>query len=42
MAWLKPRHPRPVDVEVEQPLGETEAGKDVQLQRAVGVLLKGN
>ncbi len=33
-------HPRPVDVEVEQPLGETEAGDDLQLQRAVEVLLK--
>ena len=33
-------HPRPVDVEVEQPLGETEAGTDAQLQRAVDLLLK--
>ena len=33
-------HPRPVDVEVEQPLGETEAGKDAQLERAVATLLK--
>ncbi len=33
-------HPRPVDVEVEQPLGETEADRDIQLQRAVELLLK--
>ena len=33
-------HPRPVDVEVEQPLGETEADTDAQLQRAVDLLLK--
>ena len=32
-------HPRPVDVEVEQPLGETELNTDLQLQRAVETLL---
>jgi C-terminal processing protease CtpA/Prc len=32
-------HPRPVDVEVERPLGETETGRDVQLDTAVKVLL---
>ena len=32
-------HPRPVDVEVERPLGETEAGSDAQLERAVKELL---
>ncbi|MGD0443710.1 MAG: S41 family peptidase [Edaphobacter sp.] len=32
-------HPRPVDVEVERPLGETETGTDVQLERAVKELL---
>ncbi len=32
-------HPRPVDVEVLRGLGETETGEDVQLQRAVDVLL---
>jgi Tol biopolymer transport system component/C-terminal processing protease CtpA/Prc len=33
-------HPRPVDVEVERPLGETETGHDVQLETAVRELLK--
>jgi tricorn protease len=32
-------HPRPVDVEVTRPLGETEAGADAQLERAVKELL---
>jgi tricorn protease len=32
-------HPRPVDVEVERPLGETESGQDIQLERAVQTLL---
>jgi tricorn protease len=32
-------HPRPVDVEVERPLGETESGQDAQLEKAVQVLL---
>ncbi len=32
-------HPRPVDVEVERPLGETLAGTDAQLDRAVRELL---
>jgi tricorn protease len=32
-------HPRPVDVEVERPLGETAAGSDAQLERAVKELL---
>lgn len=32
-------HPRRVDVEVEQPLGETETGKDAQLERAVTTLM---
>jgi tricorn protease len=32
-------HPRPVDVEVERPLGETETGHDAQLEKAVAVLL---
>ncbi|HWZ50417.1 MAG TPA: S41 family peptidase [Granulicella sp.] len=32
-------HPRPVDVEVERPLGETESGHDAQLEKAVEVLL---
>ncbi len=32
-------HPRPVDVEVERPLGETLAGTDAQLDRAVKELL---
>jgi Tol biopolymer transport system component/C-terminal processing protease CtpA/Prc len=33
-------HPRPVDVEVQRPLGETELGTDSQLQKAVEVLLQ--
>jgi tricorn protease len=32
-------HPRPVDVEVARPLGETETGSDAQLERAVKELL---
>jgi tricorn protease len=32
-------NPRPVDVEVERPLGETETGSDAQLERAVKELL---
>jgi C-terminal processing protease CtpA/Prc len=32
-------HPRPVDVEVERPLGETETGSDAQLERAVKELM---
>ena len=32
-------HPRPVDVMVERPLGETETGRDAQLEAAVRVLL---
>ncbi len=32
-------HPRPVDVEVLRQLGDTEKGEDVQLQKAVEVLL---
>ena len=32
-------HPRPVDVEVERPLGETESGQDIQLNKAVDTLL---
>ncbi len=34
-------HPRPVDVTVERPLGESLAGKDAQLEAAVAELLKG-
>ncbi len=34
-------HPRPVDIEVERPLGETETGRDAQLDAAVQVLLGG-
>jgi len=33
-------HPRPVDVMVERPLGESVQGKDAQLEAAVDVLLK--
>jgi tricorn protease len=33
-------HPRPVDVQVDRQLGETEAGTDQQLARAVEVLLQ--
>jgi len=32
-------HPRPVDVAVERPLGETEQGRDAQLEAAVKTLL---
>jgi tricorn protease len=32
-------HPRPVDVEVLRPLGETESGEDAQLKKAVETLL---
>jgi tricorn protease len=32
-------HPRPVDIEVERPLGETGTGSDAQLERAVSELL---
>jgi C-terminal processing protease CtpA/Prc len=32
-------NPRPVDVEVERPLGETETGEDAQLKAAVATLL---
>jgi tricorn protease len=32
-------HPRPVDVEVERPLGESETGQDAQLAAAVRTLL---
>ncbi len=32
-------HPRPVDVDVAQPLGETESGEDAQLKQAVATLL---
>ncbi len=32
-------HPRPVDVEVARPLGETEMGSDAQLERAIKELL---
>lgn len=34
-------HPRPVDVTVERPLGETETGHDAQLEAAVKVLMEG-
>jgi tricorn protease len=34
-------HPRPVDVMVERPLGDTLQGKDTQLDAAVAELLKG-
>jgi tricorn protease len=34
-------HPRPVDVEVRRALGEDEAGKDSQIERAVAELLGG-
>ncbi len=32
-------HPRPVDVAVQRPLGETETGNDAQLATAVQTLL---
>lgn len=34
-------NPRPVDIVVERPLGETVSGKDGQLDAAVAELLKG-
>ena len=34
------RNPRPVDVRVEQPLGDAVAGRDTQLEAAVRVLLE--
>ncbi len=34
-------HPRPVDIMVERPLGESVQGKDAQLEAAVTELLKG-
>jgi hypothetical protein len=33
-------HPRPVDVPVTQPVGESDTGSDVQLDTAVAELLK--
>jgi hypothetical protein len=33
-------HPRPVDVAVTRPVGESYTGKDVQLDAAVAELLK--
>jgi hypothetical protein len=33
-------HPRPVDIEVLQPLGQTESGEDAQLQEAVETLMQ--
>jgi hypothetical protein len=33
-------HPRPVDIEVRRALGEDSAGRDSQLERAVGELAK--
>jgi len=35
------KHPRPVDVEVRRALGEDDAGKDSQIERAVAELLAG-
>ena len=35
-------HPRPVDLEMERPLGETEDGRDAQLERAVQELMEGH
>jgi hypothetical protein len=32
-------NPRPVDIDVERSLGETETGSDAQLERAVKELL---
>jgi hypothetical protein len=32
-------NPRPVDIEVERPAGESYSGRDTQLERAVQVLL---
>ncbi len=34
------RNPRPVDIEVERPAGESYTGRDVQLDRAVETLLE--
>jgi len=34
------RHPRPVDLPVTRPIGETLSGKDSQLDEAVRTLLK--
>ncbi len=34
------RHPRPVDVAIERPLGEAQAGRDSQLEAAVRELLR--
>ena len=34
-------NPRPVDIRVERPLGETLAGRDAQLEAAVQTLLGG-
>jgi hypothetical protein len=34
------RNPRPVDIEVTRPIGETYTGKDSQLDAAVRELLK--
>lgn len=34
------RNPRPVDIELDRPLGEWQAGKDSQLDRAVAELVK--
>ena len=33
-------HPRPVDVPVTRPMGESYSGKDIQLDTAVAELLK--
>lgn len=33
-------HPRPVDVEVKRPIGESYGGKDGQLDKAVELLLR--
>ena len=33
-------HPRPVDVAIQRPVGESYTGKDVQLETAVKVLLQ--
>jgi hypothetical protein len=37
---LMEMHPRPVDVAVTRPVGESYSGKDVQLDTAVAELLK--
>jgi hypothetical protein len=36
---LMEMHPRPVDVPVERPVGESYSGKDIQLDTAVRELL---